>query len=75
MIIGLPRLELSLPVAWLDSYGRRRLGRPLEKIFRLPDPLASGAPLRSLRSPFAAKNLCLRAGAAQRSPSAPRLAA
>lgn len=28
---------------------------PLEKIFRLPDPSASGAPLDSLRSPFAAK--------------------
>ena len=35
----LPRLELSLPVAWLDTHGRRRLGQPLEKNFRLPDSI------------------------------------
>ena len=63
-------VELSLPIAWLDTYGRRRLGRPLEKIFRLPDPSASGAPRDSLRSPFAAKIVCLRPGASRRSPSA-----
>ena len=65
---GPSRLELSLPVARLDTNGRRRLGRPLEKIFRLPDPSASGAPRDSLRSPFAAKIVW--AGASRRSPSA-----
>jgi hypothetical protein len=67
---GPSRLELSLPVARLDTNGRRRLGRPPEKIFRLPDPSASGLRWDSLRSPFAAKILCLRPGASRRSPSA-----
>lgn len=35
--------KLSLPVAWLDTYGCRRLGRPLEKIFACRTPQA-GAP-------------------------------
>lgn len=73
---GLPRFGLRLPVAWLDTYGRRRHVGPLSQEFSpagfppqagtptgIPRPYACGAKIRgSCR------------GAALRLPSAPPLA-
>jgi hypothetical protein len=41
----------SSPFAWLDTYGRRRFGQPLEKSFRLPIHQQAGLCWDSLRSP------------------------
>jgi hypothetical protein len=62
MITGLPRLELSLPVAWLDPYGRRRHVNQWRRIL-LPDSSGSGNPtgIPCARA-LGAKVLCLRPG-------------